>query len=214
MNCQKAEDGRYTLRIDKLSQVKQVRIDPTNQYCIIDIRDFQVTDMEGGRRDAVFYNNGEHIGDTMYVYNTDDPQWVVPEIDSGIQEIEVNFYITTVSKEIAGICSTDGVLLYNSSLEVKQLCATQEEAIREKEDENQKLRQDCELLQQECCSRENANQALRQECNAREGENQELRQLCAAREAVIQDKEHVIEEMLQSTSWNLTKPVRWLGKKR
>ncbi len=213
MNCQKAEDGRYTLRIDKLSQVKQVRIDPTNQYCIIDIRDFQVTDMEGGRRDAVFYNNGEHIGDTMYVYNTDDPQWVVPEIDSGIQEIEVNFYITTVSKEIAGICSTDGVLLYNSSLEVKQLCATQEEAIREKEDENQKLRQDCELLQQECCSRENANQALRQECNAREGENQELRQLCAAREAVIQDKEHVIEEMLQSTSWKLTKPVRWLGKK-
>lgn len=211
MNCQKAEDGRYTLQIDKLNQVKQVRIDPTNQYCIIDIRDFQVTDMEGNRRAALFYNNGEHIGDTMYVYNTDDPQWVVPEIDGAIQKIEVNFYITTVSKEIAGICSTDGVLLYNSSLEIKQLCATQEEIITNKEQRISEIDQQLEEqnLHLNECQKELEERNLRlSECQK---ELERIKSVTAVLEKENQNYIIELKAIKDSNSWKVTRPLRAIG---
>lgn len=204
INCQKAEDGMYSLRIENLNQVKSVRVDPTNQYCIIDIRTFCLIERDGNR-EAVFYNNGEHIGDTMYVYNTDDPQWVVPDITDDIKAIQVDFYITNISKEIAGICVQDSVAVYNSNLELKQLCAQQEMAIT---DDKRQL----EEKEQQICEKEQQIHEKEQKICEKDQQISKLQSDIQLYMTEATQAQQVIQAMENSTSWKLTKPVRILGK--
>ena len=183
INCSRLDDGMYMLHLNNFQQVKSIRIDPTNQYCIIDIKKFITVSIDGESKEALFYNNGEHLSDTMYVYNTDDPQWVIPDVEK-LKEIEVDFYIANISKEIAGICSVDGVTLYNSNLELKQICAEREMAItnhvEQCEEQQRKLREQEKVL------------------NEQKGEITKLAES--------------IEALQHTVSWKITKPLRVIRK--
>ncbi len=108
VNCLKDEQGMYKLSINRLDNVKSVRIDPTNQCCLARISDFKIKKSEYSQNDEIientFFNNGVEIGESLFAYNTDDPQWVLTEIDDTFTEINISFSLSCVSPEMIGIC--------------------------------------------------------------------------------------------------------------
>lgn len=101
INCKKTEE-EFILNISLEPNVKMVRIDPTDKHCILKLSELCLDEEDVAQegKDIKFWINGDLIGENLYLFNTDDPQIVIPEAQN-VKQIKMKFRITNINMGLA-----------------------------------------------------------------------------------------------------------------
>ncbi len=101
VSCPLNESGDYVLSLEGLEGVRGVRIDPTDTFCvakIVDRQSFYIGENEGISH---FWSNGIELDKETYVYNTDDPQWVIQCEDTKLSALKIIFNVSNIDSKVA-----------------------------------------------------------------------------------------------------------------
>ncbi len=103
VSCPLNENGDYVLSLEGLDGVSGIRIDPTDTFCIGKVIDRQciIVGEAGGSYD--FWSNGIELDRETYVYNTDDPQWVIRCENGKISSLKIVFNLSNIDSKVAQI---------------------------------------------------------------------------------------------------------------
>lgn len=89
----------YSLNIGINDGLKSVRIDPTDHPCLVRVISIQG---HGSKEyDLTYRTNGKKLSDNSFIFTSNDPQIIIPEIVYGTICIGVEYEIIEISPEIA-----------------------------------------------------------------------------------------------------------------
>lgn len=92
--------GSYKSRIAIPYGVKKIRIDPSEEQCIVAIKKINWGDSAGDN--SIGYKvNGFEIGDNMYLFDTNDSQIVIEEVPETKKCLDVEMTIVDIEDEMA-----------------------------------------------------------------------------------------------------------------
>ena len=190
INANKEKED-YVLKIYNHKNLKALRIDPSDRYCIVKLYEVIAVYKDGNRQDIEFYNNGVLVADKLYIYNTDDPQWVIPNMDEEVDYIEIKYAITNISEHMADICSSE------ASSYKEELTSTKEELTSTKE-ELTIIGDELAVTKEQLYNTKAVVDELSKSCKTIGNERDYLNKL--------------VDDMQKSLSWKVTKPIRAVKK--
>ncbi len=185
VNCAVKESGDYELFIGDLDNTKSIRIDPTDTFCVARIIGIQYYFLNDEIGKVHLCNNGVEIDKDTYVYNTDDPQWVILNEDNKLHAIKMVFDISNIDSKMADIL----IAACGKYKDIEQANQNYENIVRHKDSELKRFHDEIE------------NRGI--EIGRCHVEIDRCNQVIAQLE---EDKQSI----LNSTSWKLTAPLRKL----
>lgn len=163
VNCPMNEDGNYVLVVEGLEGVTSVRIDPTDTFCVAKIIERECFYI-GEAGESHFCNNGFEIDKETYVYNTDDPQWVMLNEDGKLKSLRFVFNISNLDSKMAGILIDNHVRMvgeYDAMVADKNdEIQRRDEEIQRRDEEIQRLGEHIEFCNSEIQRLENDKQII------------------------------------------------------
>ena len=91
-------DGKISFEIPITSNVRQIRVDPTNDRSIVNIDSIVGYAKEYYSID--YSTNGIKLNDKTTLFTTDDPQIIIMDIKAGTAKIELKLEIQIISEEM------------------------------------------------------------------------------------------------------------------
>lgn len=180
------ENGNNLLEIDIKPSVKKVRVDPANSESIVIIN--SIVGYTTKYYDIDYYTNGIKLNNTTVLFTNNDPQIVFENIEYQTSKIQIDFSIQTISNKLT-------VELCKFIEEREEIIKKKERSIQEKEDikERTLIEKEVELnkLQSYIVS-------VQKELDVK---NNEIIRL-----------QNYNDMILNSTSWKITKPIRYIGR--
>ena len=81
------EEELFFLEILVPDNALNIRIDPADTYCMAYIKEFYGIDKNNNKMSIDYNNNYNAICQDMFVYNTDDPQWIISNNNKTIKNM-------------------------------------------------------------------------------------------------------------------------------
>lgn len=108
------EEELFFLEILVPDNALNIRIDPADTYCMAYIKEFYGIDKNNNKMSIDYNNNYNAICQDMFVYNTDDPQWIISNNNKTIKKICVKYSLSRSNKQMTEKllegCSSDNKL--------------------------------------------------------------------------------------------------------
>ena len=108
------EEELFFLEILVPDNALNIRIDPADTYCMAYIKEFYGIDKNSNKMSMDYNNNYNAICQDMFVYNTDDPQWIISNNNKTIKKICVKYSLSRSHKQMTEKllegCSSDNKL--------------------------------------------------------------------------------------------------------
>ena len=108
------EEELFFLEILVPDNALNIRIDPADTYCMAYIKEFYGIDKNNKKMSIDYNNNYNAICQDMFVYNTDDPQWIISNNNKTIKKICVKYSLSRSNKQMTEKllegCSSDNKL--------------------------------------------------------------------------------------------------------
>ena len=108
------EEELFFLEILVPDNALNIRIDPADTYCMAYIKEFYGIDKNNNKMSIDYNNNYNAICQYMFVYNTDDPQWIISNNNKTIKKICVKYSLSRSNKQMTEKllegCSSDNKL--------------------------------------------------------------------------------------------------------
>ena len=184
IQCKKDEKGFYSTTIEIDNETVALRIDPIDRQCIIKINKISTNET-----DLEFDNNGISLDYNLFMYNTDDPQWIIKDLKQG-DSIYIEFCIEDISSEMSNILC-DYISINDKKHRIAQ------DKIARQMDEIKRLNNITEDLDTQI---EKLRSGIEKADNEIAGLKNELL-----------SKENTINEIQNSLSWRITKGLRVAG---
>lgn len=178
MTVEPNEEGNIILDVEIEPHIKMIRIDPAERKCVIHVN--EIKGMADDEYDISYSSNGISVDNKTICFDNDDPQIWLGNLGENLKKLHINFSIEYMNDSMTGFyCKT--IDNYNNMIKSNQ---EQEVVIRSL---NQQL--------------EKADIESKQELNAMRDELELMRRAYA-------EKDKVLEGILQSKSWKVTRVFR------
>lgn len=186
-------NGKANFEISVTDKVKQVRVDPSNVMCIVNID--SILGYNTKFYSINHYTNGIKLSEKITLFATDDPQIILRDVKSNTTMIELKFEVQVISKEM--------------TIQLCEFLQNREEQSREEDYKIMKLRE--EIKEKDNTIQEKDN--IIQEKDNTIQEKDKLREQIVIIEEKLKNKENYINDIQNSKGWKaLCKIKRLLGK--
>ncbi len=179
--------------------IRRIRLDPFNAPCMVEL-DVCTDTIEGERKSLRFMEtNADYRHQNKYIFTDSDPRIIfLPAQGRQFHTVRIEFHFVTIDS-----------LKIKSMMEYFQhVCEEGKEKIADLEG---KLRAE----KQKCLEKENQvfeiQQKLQQELQQKQQEKQRMEQEIAHLQEELNKHSATIQELMGSTSWKMTKPLRAAG---
>lgn len=220
-----SSDEKKKIKFHISNNVVNLRIDPAQRRCVIRILELWAQ-AENGRYELTYEPNGVKVDSGLIMFMTDDPQIYITNLKNGTDTVWMEYVIQEISGELTGkIVELSGKIDNQSrELEEKQKNIDLiEKEITQKKETITTLNNKVEKISDEF-------QVIKQKVNRSEKELGEKNKIINTYEvqmadamgqindkerhiqnltALINNQQTVIDAMHNSTSWRLTKPIRF-----
>ncbi len=222
------EDCRMSFSININNNVKRLRIDPSDYYCIVSIEKFRGYN-RGHYYDLSFFTNGNSLNDKTIIFNDVDPQIIVNQIENGTSFIDIEIIVKDIPKLLA-LYLYDSI--YNKKYEIDSLAEQLNMNIakirrlekeidlsnEENQDNTYKIRRlegqliDYNVKIDKIVELEKELLLLNKVNLDYKDEIFNLKNIINIHESNLIDRDNIINEFKNSASWKITRPFRYIEK--
>lgn len=193
---QKAEDenGVNKITINISEHMKAVRIDPCEESCVVKVLSACVV-IDGKQIEKKYFSNGINIKDKFLLFETDDPQLIFNIEEESACELQLLFEMQTVNEFFRQkICN-----------DIRGF----DEGIKKREEIISNQKQKLGRIQEDYENKKNEYENAKEEYKNVKMECENLRKECELLRSAYAEKDRILEQVLNSRSWKITRIFRW-----
>jgi len=204
------ENGLIKVDVEFDENVKELRIDPAQKECVVEILDFYCNDDKNDKVD--YTTNGFWVSENMFLFETNDPQIIITKANGN--KVHLEYCVSNIkSKIVANVVAVVNHQiekmnrLINVHYQEKQVLM--EEHNQEKQQIQDRYKQEKKDLEKkylyELADRDRIISGMNAHIHEKDLTIQHLNNINAQTQAIV-------DQMQGSISWRITRPVRFIGR--